>query len=542
MALLFGKRKYQANPVTRVLIVLGILTGWFCFSNVRTLFTVSDSMTDISLKSQHLVIKGRTLLAQHGMAAKDETFNNMTKEKEGKGEMLSESNDTIVIDCIVPAVTQFPNPLMDNDARIHGGILVHIFLASYMFIGLAIVCDDYFVPSLNRVSDVMNLSPDVAGATFMAAGSSAPELATSVIGVFVAKDDIGVTGVIGSAVFNITLVIAVCALAAEHAFVLNWYSVCRDCFCYLICIIALLIVIGNDIVSWPESLAFLLLYVIYCVFMAFNSSIENYCADKLPVPQSWRTAQADSGTEKDVETEQNDESSKIEQEQKKLMEEDLIENPLKKPLKLDVGLWKVICWYVMFPLKALAVFTIPDCRRHKWSRWFVVSFLVSIAWISLYSYFMVWMITIIGFTLGVPDNVMGLTFIAAGVSVPDALSGIAVVKEGHGDMAVSNAIGSNVFDILVCLGLPWFIKTAIQQPGSIVQVKSKGVIYSTVTLFSTVVGLVVISHMNGWKLDRKYGFILIVWYAIVMIFATLYETNLLGPFVLPECKLNNTNF
>ena len=33
----------------------------------------------------------------------------------------------------------------------------------------------------------MSLSPDVAGATFMAAGSSAPELATSVIGVFVAK-------------------------------------------------------------------------------------------------------------------------------------------------------------------------------------------------------------------------------------------------------------------------------------------------------------------------------------------------------------------
>ena len=34
---------------------------------------------------------------------------------------------------------------------------------------------------------VFNLSPDVAGATFMAAGSSGPELATAVIGVFVAK-------------------------------------------------------------------------------------------------------------------------------------------------------------------------------------------------------------------------------------------------------------------------------------------------------------------------------------------------------------------
>ena len=41
-------------------------------------------------------------------------------------------------------------------------------------------------------------------------------------------------------------------------------------------------------------------------------------------------------------------------------------------------------------------------------------------------------------------------------------------------MAVSNAIGSNVFDILVCLGLPWFISTAMYKPGSVVLVKSRG--------------------------------------------------------------------
>ena len=95
--------------------------------------------------------------------------------------------------------------------------------------------------------------------------------------------------------------------------------------------------------------------------------------------------------------------------------------------------------------------------------------------ITLYHIIQVWMITVIGFTLGIPDTVMGLTFIAAGVSVPDALSGIAVVKEGHGDMAVSNAIGSNVFDILVCLGLPWFLDTAIVNPGEYVKVTSKGI-------------------------------------------------------------------
>ena len=41
-------------------------------------------------------------------------------------------------------------------------------------------------------------------------------------------------------------------------------------------------------------------------------------------------------------------------------------------------------------------------------------------------------------------------------------------------MAVSNSIGSNVFDILVCLGLPWFLETAIVDPGGYVEVRSKG--------------------------------------------------------------------
>ena len=53
-----------------------------------------------------------------------------------------------------------------------------LFATLYLFLGLAIVCDDWFVPSLEKISEELSLSPDVAGATFLAAGSSAPELFT----------------------------------------------------------------------------------------------------------------------------------------------------------------------------------------------------------------------------------------------------------------------------------------------------------------------------------------------------------------------------
>ena len=52
----------------------------------------------------------------------------------------------------------------------------------YMFLALAIVCDEFFVPSLEVIIDKLGVSEDVAGATFMAAGGSAPELFTSLIG------------------------------------------------------------------------------------------------------------------------------------------------------------------------------------------------------------------------------------------------------------------------------------------------------------------------------------------------------------------------
>ena len=82
----------------------------------------------------------------------------------------------------------------------------------YFFLGLAIICDDFFVSSLERISEGLNLSEDVAGATFMAAGSSAPELFTSIMDTFYFTNNVGVGTIVGSAVFNILIIIGAVAI------------------------------------------------------------------------------------------------------------------------------------------------------------------------------------------------------------------------------------------------------------------------------------------------------------------------------------------
>ena len=59
------------------------------------------------------------------------------------------------------------------------GLILWTLIIIYLFIGLYVLCEIYFVPILISISKRLNMSEDVAGATLMAAGSSAPELFTA---------------------------------------------------------------------------------------------------------------------------------------------------------------------------------------------------------------------------------------------------------------------------------------------------------------------------------------------------------------------------
>ena len=57
---------------------------------------------------------------------------------------------------------------------------------------------------------------------------------------------------------------------------------------------------------------------------------------------------------------------------------------------------KRILWVLSLPIIILLYLTTPDCRRQFWRNWFMVTFLISAAWISAITYVLVWMITIAG--------------------------------------------------------------------------------------------------------------------------------------------------
>lgn len=105
-------------------------------------------------------------------------------------------------------------------------------------------------------------------------------------------------------------------------------------------------------------------------------------------------------------------------------------------------------------------------------------------------------------------------------------------------MGISNSIGSNTFDILLCLGLPWFIKASFSpiKPGHHwVGINSAGLEYSAISLLSTLLMLYIAFSLNKFKLDRRVGNACLIMYAVFLILASLIELNVFFRVNLPTC-------
>jgi len=170
-----------------------------------------------------------------------------------------------------------------------------------------------------------------------------------------------------------------------------------------------------------------------------------------------------------------------------------------------------MAWYI-FTIPQVVCFwvTIPDVRLPGRAKWAYVAFFVCLAWMGLICYFMVSWIETIGATIGIPSVIMGLTFVAAGTSVPDMLSAIIVAKQGEADQAVASSIGSNVFDICIGLALPWCLFIAVYQEP--VYVEAGQLFISILALLVALGFMVGLIKIRGWTLPRSSGALLILGY------------------------------
>ena len=164
----------------------------------------------------------------------------------------------------------------------------------YLFLAIAIICDELFVPALEVIAEKWELSDDVAGATLMAAGGSAPELATSFVGTF-KRSTVGFGTIVGSAVFNVLFVIGMCAIFTPPELAplqLTWWPLFRDCSYYSITLVTLGAFFrwgGKGEIMWWEALIQFVLYFGYVSFMAVNERVERH------VKTRWLGLAADDG-------------------------------------------------------------------------------------------------------------------------------------------------------------------------------------------------------------------------------------------------------
>jgi len=174
-----------------------------------------------------------------------------------------------------------------------------------------------------------------------------------------------------------------------------------------------------------------------------------------------------------------------------------------------------LMWVISLPLMFPMWLTVPDPTDPRRQNLYVVSFVNSILWIAGFSYLMVWWATVVGEALGISDAVMGLTFLAAGTSVPDLITSVLVAKEGKGDMAVSSSIGSNLFDVTVGLPVPWLIYCAVNQKAIDVNSVGMGCNIGMLFLMLLIVFLSILAFK--WKMTKAMGGIMLVLYVIFVI-------------------------
>ncbi len=361
-------------------------------------------------------------------------------------------------------------------------IIIHSVILILTFYLLAIICDKYFVESLEQISNRLNISKEVTWATFMAIWSSAPELFTSIFALFAifgsgnTESSIWAGTIVGSAIFNVLVIIWATAVVIKKNNAIKWKPIMRDLIFYSLTIGLLFFTFWDWAITFYETIIFVAAYILYIFVVKNWSKWLNYNdEDDVPDIEAWFE-----GKEEWVRTSYS-------------------------------WIWRL----------TTRVFDIIIPNPKLWKSRFYRTFLVSIALIAILSHFMVESAVIVAKNFGIDQAIIGLTILAAGTSIPDLISSIIVSRKWHGNMSISNALWSNVFDILFGLWFVYFIYFLVYWIDATIIVDKANLLLSIGLLFGSVMIILLFFLWYKWKLKKGLGWILIAIYITYLIFNIL---------------------
>lgn len=259
---------------------------------------------------------------------------------------------------------------------------------------------DWFVDGAAGIAEKLRVPQLVVGLTIVAFGTSAPELATSIISSIQGDTGIAIGNIIGSNITNILLILGVsaiiCALPVEK-------NTLKMDFSVLLGASGLLLLFGMD--KEVSRLEGILLFVLSCVYtvVLIMVALKQRDNESIPALEAHEVVAQENVEDEETQT--------------------------------RGGLRG---WY----------------ERKKEESWFLaVITLVGLAIVVLGAQLAVEGATAIAEKLGVSSRIIGLTVVAIGTSLPELVTSVMAAAKGETDIAVGDIVGSSIFNILRTIGL-----------------------------------------------------------------------------------------
>ena len=308
-----------------------------------------------------------------------------------------------------------------------GMAVLKIFLLIIGFV-LLVKGADFFVDGASGIAKKLKVSTFIIGVTVVALGTSAPEAAVTIMDALAGSGELIVGNILGSNVINIFLILGVSAIVCNLPVEKTTRFIDLP---FLIFVSALFILLGylGGSFTWWEGLILLLLY---CAFMAYNIV--------LALKQS-KVSLEEATAVSVVAGEVSNEAVNWYQKLKAGYE------------KLKTKVW----FLIIITVGGLAM-VVGGAQLVVTSAQYIAEDLI-----------------------GIPAEIVALTVVAFGTSLPELVTSVSAAKKGDVGIATGNIIGSNIANLLLIGGLG-----AICTGGNGLPYSTEGLISGLVSLFAAV--------------------------------------------------------